>query len=183
MDSLAVVGIMEGRVGMGGVFEMCCEHVECPDRVELSAYGNDTGWGHWGGKWRIKSEEMIINCFLHYSHAFARRPMWRISPPPLLPRVILPCTRYTRRDAQRYYCPFTTHSPFSPPPPSGLSRHAPTTTATAGQRWLRHASSPLKAHAAPPSKLTSHHRRHLRSQAWHPSRRADGLAERRTSWP
>lgn len=50
MDSLAVVGIMEGRVGMGGVFEVCCEHVKCPDRMERSAYGNDTGWGHWGGK-------------------------------------------------------------------------------------------------------------------------------------
>lgn len=50
MDSLAVVGIMEGRVGMGGVFEVCGEHVKCPDRVERSAYGNDTGRGHWGGK-------------------------------------------------------------------------------------------------------------------------------------
>lgn len=50
MDSLAVLGIMERRIGMCGMFEVCCEHVERPDRVEWSAYGNDTGWGHWGGK-------------------------------------------------------------------------------------------------------------------------------------
>lgn len=98
------------------------------------------------------------------------------------PRVISPPTRCTRRDAPGIECcPSQSTSPFSPSP--SPTRDAATATATAGQRRLRDARPPTKAHPAPRSKLASHHRRHLRRQARHPARRTDGLAERWTSRP
>lgn len=102
------------------------------------------------------------------------------------PRVISPPdTVHATRRARASNVALRNPPPASPPPspfPSPTS-DAATATATAGQRRLRDARPPAKAHPAPRSKLASHHRRHLRRQAWHPARRTDGLAERWTSRP
>lgn len=166
--------------------EMCCENVECPDGVERGAYGDERSGGHRGTEiveWH-KSDLRLLIFTLPPCHRATPAPDQAAIPAPC-PRVISPPTRCTRRDARGIECcPSQSTSPFSPPSPfPSPTRDAATATATAGQRRLRDARPPAKAHPAPRSKLASHHRRHLRRQAWHPARRTDGLAERWTSRP